>query len=88
MTNKAEGQHELNFEAYMPRDVKLMTANEIYSDIDILRPVDMKENPYVERKSVGIHQKDLGDYFSIFGNTPPDGGIVLIGVEDDGTVRV
>jgi ATP-dependent DNA helicase RecG len=50
----------------------------------LLRLID--EDRRIERKPAGIHQKPLAQYFSMWANTPTDGGVIAIGVEDDGKI--
>src|SRR4051812_27659718 len=73
-------QLELNLEAKL----RLMTADEIYAatDPDWLRLI--KEDLRIERKIAAIHARDLSIIFSQFANTPPHGGIIAIGVSDEG----
>jgi len=64
----------------------LLTVDELYSRLDPLVMAQLEEDRRIERKSPGIHAADLADYLVVFSNTPPDGGIILVGIEDDGTV--
>jgi ATP-dependent DNA helicase RecG len=48
--------------------------------------VDAQEDHRIERKSASYNARGLGDYFSMWANTAPDGGIILLGVENDGTI--
>lgn len=49
--------------------------------------VSHPENTRLERKSARIDPKDLAICLSAFGNGPAvEGGVVIIGVEDDGTI--
>lgn len=48
--------------------------------------IDAEEDQRIERKSASYNARALGDYFSMWANTPPFGGIVLVGVEDDGRI--
>jgi ATP-dependent DNA helicase RecG len=79
-------QLKLNLSVPMLKDVRLLSASEIFQTLDRIAPVDLKEDRRIERKTASVHAKSLADYFSIFANTPPEGGVILIGVEDDGTV--
>lgn len=65
---------------------ELLTVDELYSRLDEALIAKLKENPRIERKSAGVHAGALSDYLVMFSNTPPDGGIILVGVEDDGTI--
>lgn len=68
------------------RDLRLFSIREIYGNLENINPVDLKEDRRFERKPSTIHAKALADYFSIFANTAPDGGVLLVGIEDDGAV--
>ena len=63
-----------------------MNADELYDDISQEAIVDVEEDLRIERRLDSVIQRSLGDYFSMWANTPPMGGIILIGVENDGTV--
>jgi ATP-dependent DNA helicase RecG len=45
-----------------------------------------REDYRVEWKSARYSVKELADYFSMWANTQPSGGIIVIGVENDGTI--
>jgi ATP-dependent DNA helicase RecG len=45
-----------------------------------------REDYRVEWKSARYSPKELADYFSMWANTQPHGGIIVIGVENDGTI--
>jgi len=47
----------------------------------------LKEDRRIERKPAGIHSKAIGDYFSVWSITVPDGGLIIVGIEDDGKVQ-
>jgi len=66
----------------------LLTVDEIYERASVGLFRALLEDRRVERKPAGIHSEALGDYFCMWANTAPDGGIVVIGIEDDpeGTV--
>ncbi|RXF67554.1 ATP-binding protein [Hansschlegelia zhihuaiae] len=85
---KVSDERQLSFdiESLMKKSIRLLTADEIYEKIASLSIVDVKEDRRVERKPAGISARSLGEYFSIFANTSPDGGVLLIGVEDDGLI--
>lgn len=44
----------------------------------------MKEDRRLERKPASVHGRFLGEYFSMWSNTSPDGGLVIVGQEDEG----
>jgi ATP-dependent DNA helicase RecG len=85
MANAPE-QLQLNLQIPIKKDVRLLSVTEIFELIDRIDPAELREDRRIERKTAAVHAKALGEYFSIFSNTAPDGGVILIGVEDDGTI--
>jgi ATP-dependent DNA helicase RecG len=45
------------------------------------------EDRRIERKPSRIDPRQLGDYFSICANTQPHGGVIFLGVTDDGEIE-
>src|SRR5438045_135426 len=43
-----------------------------------------QENDLFERKPVGIHSNELGEYICMWANTKPAGGLVIIGLLNTG----
>jgi ATP-dependent DNA helicase RecG len=64
----------------------LMTVSEIYEKADQSLLPRIKEDRRIERKPAGVHGDNLGDYFSMWSNTPPEGGLIAIGIENDGSI--
>jgi ATP-dependent DNA helicase RecG len=64
----------------------VLNEDEIFdlADADLLRKI--QEDKRIERKPAGIHAKALADYFVMWSNTPSNGGLVAVGIEDDGTL--
>jgi ATP-dependent DNA helicase RecG len=62
----------------------LMSVNELYANLSQELLSELAEDRRIERKPPGFHARSLGDYISMWANTPPDGGLVVIGIEDDG----
>jgi ATP-dependent DNA helicase RecG len=62
-----------------------MTVEEMYEGASVELFKLLKEDRRIERKPSGIHPRQLGDWFSMWANTNPDGGILVVGMEDDGT---
>jgi len=81
-----ENQLELKLEVPSLGSVKLMSVDEIFEHLENIPAIELREDRRIERKVASIHAKALGDYFSVFSNTPPEGGIILIGIEDDGSI--
>lgn len=65
---------------------QLLSVDEIFNTANQPLVEELKEDRRIERKPVGIHSSSLGKYFSMWSNTKPDGGIIIIGQEDDGTI--
>jgi ATP-dependent DNA helicase RecG len=67
-----------------PKHPALLSPDEIYEGVnqDIL--ARLTEDRRLERKPAGMHGKELGEYFSMWANTVPDGGLLIIGMEDRG----
>ncbi len=63
-----------------------MSVDELYDKMSEEAAVDVEEDHRIERKSATYNAKSLGDYFSMWANTPSFGGIILIGVENDGKI--
>lgn len=63
---------------------RLLTVDEIYSLADASWLRLLKEDRRVERKSPGIHARELAQWFSMWANTAPHGGIIAVGVADNG----
>lgn len=63
-----------------------MTVDDIFMSLSTMPLAELHEDRRIERKVAGVAPRSLADYFSIFANTAPDGGIILIGVENDGSV--
>jgi ATP-dependent DNA helicase RecG len=68
-----------------PKIDQLLTVDEIYARAsqDLLER--LKEDRRIERKPSGHHAEALGPYFSMWANTSPEGGLLVIGMEDGGT---
>ncbi|WP_112402750.1 RNA-binding domain-containing protein [Agrobacterium tumefaciens] len=81
-----ENQLAFDFNPPLPTLQQLWTPDDIYLKCDADTIALFKEDNRVERKSAKIKQKDLADYLSMWANTQPSGGIVFIGVEDNGRI--
>lgn len=66
--------------------LSLLTPEEIYNRLDQFIFSQLKEDRRIERKSTQTTPRVLGDYFSMWANTSPDGGLLFIGVENDGDI--
>jgi len=77
-----ELQLALNFDG----PLALLSVDEIFDKASVDLFLALKEDRRVERKPAGIHSDVLGEYFSMWANTAPDGGLLVIGMEDDGAI--
>jgi ATP-dependent DNA helicase RecG len=79
-------QFQLSFSFDTPSS--LLTPDEIFqlSGAELLRRLKIKEDRRIERKAAGVQPRLLGEYFSMWANTSPCGGLVIVGMEDDGTL--
>jgi len=68
-------------ELWTPEDILAVAIKE--GADSLLR---FREDNRVEWKSGRYSLKELADYFSMWANTQPHGGLIVIGVENDGTV--
>lgn len=75
-------QLPLNFESKHPQ---LLSVEEIFDTARQSLLDRLGEDRRIERKPANYNAKALGDYFSMWANTKPDGGIIVLGQENDGT---
>lgn len=68
------------------KPLALLNVQELFDEAnnDLLRRIG--EDNRIERKPAGIHVDQLSEYFSMFANTKPDGGLIVVGIENDGTI--
>jgi ATP-dependent DNA helicase RecG len=67
-----------------PIPIQAMTPHDLFSHADEKLLDRLVENSGVEKKSGKYGKMQLCDYFSMWANTSPDGGLILVGVENDG----
>lgn len=65
------------------------TPDDIYDAVsnDVTIVERFLEDRRVERKPARIHANQLSEYFTIFSNKPPSGGVIFIGVRDGGEIE-
>ena len=64
----------------------LLTPDEIFKRLDDASFLArLEEDKRIEKKPASFSGESLGEYISMWANTPPKGGIILIGVSNDGT---
>jgi Predicted transcriptional regulator containing an HTH domain and an uncharacterized domain shared with the mammalian protein Schlafen len=76
---------QLSF-VYLENPIHLLTVNEIFEKANQPLLQELKEDRRIERKPATYQAKALGDYFSMFANTKPDGGIIVIGQDNNGAM--
>lgn len=86
LANSPSEQMAFDFNAPLPTLQQLWTPDDIFLNCDEAVLAKFKEDHRVERKSARIKQKDLAPYLSMWANTQPSGGVIFIGVEDDGSI--
>jgi len=69
-----------------PKHPAMLSPDEIYDSVDEELLVSLNEDRRIERKAPGIHDLSLGEYFSMWANTVPDGGLIVVGMEDKGSL--
>ena len=66
-----------------PGPIELLTPSEIYDRADEALLRQLREDRRVEKKPNRFNLRDLGDYLSMWANTQPHGGLIVIGIRDD-----
>lgn len=61
---------------------QLLTPDEIFDRVDAALLEQLDEDKRVERKPASYPGDALGDYISMWANTAPHGGIIVVGMED------
>lgn len=64
----------------------LMPVDEIYERADQQLLKKLEEDRRIERKPAGTQPRALSDYFSMWANTLPEGGLIVLGVENKGEI--
>jgi ATP-dependent DNA helicase RecG len=64
----------------------LWRVDEIYSEagVDLLQ--EFREDKRIERKLGGAHAELIAEYVCMWANTPPIGGLIVLGIEDNGDI--
>jgi ATP-dependent DNA helicase RecG len=78
-------ESQLAFE-FLDTPVALLTADEVYATASQSIFEKLREDRRIERKPAGISARYSGDYFCMWANTPTEGGLMAIGVADDGSL--
>lgn len=77
---------QFELELRQPREKlpQLWSVDEIYDGASVELLKMFKEDGRIERKSARVEPRQLGECLSMYANTSPDGGVIVIGMEDDG----
>lgn len=65
--------------------LQLLSPDDIYQNASHTLLAVLKEDRRIERKPAGTHGRVLGEYHSMWANTSPEGGVTVLGMENDGT---
>jgi ATP-dependent DNA helicase RecG len=86
-TSKSQGVYKqtLLIDFASDRHHPTLTADEIFDTADEKLLRELGEDRRIERKPASIHCKELGEYISMWANTSPEGGLIVIGMADAGT---
>lgn len=68
------------------KQIILLSPDEVFDAIDEAMLVALNEDRRIERKPAGYHLKELAKYISMWANTAPEGGIIIVGMEDSKTL--
>ncbi len=88
MPSKSQDQLSFIFERRVSRGqpiVPLCTPKDIFDSCDEELLRQFNEDSRLEKKSSNIHPKPLGECFSMWANTQPNGGIIVVGINKDKT---
>lgn len=80
-------QLDLNFESEPEALVQLWTPDQIYDALSMATLENFKEDRRIERKSNKVQPRALAEYLSMWSNTQPRGGIILVGIANDGSLE-
>jgi ATP-dependent DNA helicase RecG len=64
-----------------------LSIPEIFDTVDQHLLNALFEDRRLEHKPPSIHCKELGEYISMWANSGPDGGLIVIGIEDGGVMK-
>lgn len=65
---------------------QLWTPDDIYDRLDEEAVRVFAEDRRVERKGIGVQPNALAEYLSMWSNTQPHGGLIFVGVDNDGSI--
>ena len=62
----------------------VLSPDDMWTELNAQMLTDAQEDSRIERKPARFSPAQLGEYISMWANTEPDGGIVVVGMTDDG----
>lgn len=69
-----------------PKHLSLLSPDDLYESASPELLSFLAEDRRIERKPPGIQPSFLSEYLSMWANTVPDGGLIAVGIEDDGKI--
>src|ERR1019366_10581155 len=75
------------FEFTLEQRLRLLTADEVFSLKDPNWLKYIQGDSRIERKATGMSARSLGEWFSMWANTPPHGGIIALGIANKGAIE-
>lgn len=66
---------------------QFLTPDEIYENANQRLLEEITEDRRIERKPITMRLEDFGEYFSMWANTLPDGGLLLVGYRNDNAME-
>ena len=65
----------------------LLTPDEIFERANQDLLTQLREDRRIERKPSGVKASQIAEYVSMWGNTQPHSGLIVVGMENDGSVK-
>lgn len=80
---------QLSFDLPLPAAglTQLWTPIEIYERLDAENIYKFLEDRRVEHKGIGVQPKALAEYLSMWSNTQPHGGLIIVGINNAGQIE-
>ena len=67
--------------------IQLWTPDEVYDRLTSTNVRQFVEDRRVERKGQSVQAKTLAEYLSMWSNTQPHGGLIIVGISDKGEIQ-
>ena len=84
--NPQNRQFQLEFDFESRPNVARLSPDDVYALASKEMLDKLKEGSLIERKAPGMHVRALSDYICMWANTSPDGGLIVVGQDDDGKI--